>query len=458
VQQALTALKLSTGSGVAEAAEAVAAGRFPGVKQLVLKDGATGAAGLADLIALLGPRLQQLSCMGGGVISSLPLLVLQGQLRQLELELPQPSLPSSQRVLLSCLPYSLSQLTSLSRLVLTGPDNPPGVEPVPLGPLSCLAQLRELSLGGAVQPASLPPALTAITLSSTAGLLLPVISSCLQLARVELKAALLPDEFVHDDARGFWAALTPLTGLTALEGCVAGLEGEEMLIGDGNDDSWSVVSRLRRLCLGHAENAVDGIGVFGSHRISGIISGLTALEALWVEHDTEIFPSNLRELRITSTNGDAPRLGAYSNITSLTLELHEDDEVCFSDLPPLLKELTLVQQGWDPDSSMSLGKLHPLPHLRRLNVHGFELSSVAMCCIVAMHPCLEEVHFYRPLLKWFVTPKFVWESDAEGVLKQAQRALELLARKPVVMVSEVAASLEGNGGWISPVVLKTLKA
>jgi hypothetical protein len=308
-----------------------------------------------------------------------------------------------------------------------------------------------------VQPASLPPALTAITLSSTAGLLLPVISSCLQLARVELKAALLPEEFVHDNARGVWAALTPLTGLTALEGCVAGLEGEQMLIGDGDADSWPVVSRLRRLCLGHAGNTVDGIEVFNSHQVRGNISGLTALEALWVEHHTAIFPSNLRELRIGSTTGNAPRLGAYSNITSLTLELHDDDEVCFFGLPPLLKDLTLVQQGWGPCSALI--DLHPLPHLRRFSMHGFELPLAAVCCNIAMHPCLEEVHFYRPRLHYHFNDLSVeYISDVKEVLEHARSALRFLARKPVVMVLEVADFMEGFGDWISPVVLKTMKA
>jgi hypothetical protein len=266
----------------------------------------------------------------------------------------------------------------------------------------------------------------------------------------------LPEDWLVD-ARGFWAALTPLTGLTALEGCVAGLEGAWMYVGDGNADSWPVVSRLRRLCLGHTGDSVDGIEVYLSHQVSGTISGLTALEALWVDHGTQIYPTNLRELRLHSVFRDSFQgFMTYSSITSLTLELHEGDEVYFSDLPPLLKVLTLVQQVWQP--FIRLGNLHPLPHLRRLSVHGFELSLAAMCCIVARHPCLEEVHFYRPLLPHIRGWGIELISDVEDVLEHARCALGLLARKPVVMVSEVDDSMDHVGNWVSPVVLKTLKA
>jgi hypothetical protein len=277
----------------------------------------------------------------------------------------------------------------------------------------------------------------------------------LQLARVDLQAAVLPEEW-REHAQYFWAAFTPLTSLTALEGCVTEL-GDGMFIGDGDADSWPVVSRLRRLCLGYTGTSVDGIEVYFCIQVSGNISGLTALEALWVDHEFgHVYPANLRELRVNSMYDAVPLLGAYSNITSLTLELHANAEVCFSNLPPLLKEMTLVEKGWVP--RIRLGNMLPLPHLRRFIVHGFEVSLASMCCVLAMHPRLEEVHFYRPILQYFDGVDSEFRSDAADVLEHARCALGLFVRKPVVKVVEVDDSLKYLAIWVSPVVVGTWEA
>jgi hypothetical protein len=432
VQRTAAALRLHTGDDVTAAAAAVALGRFPNVVQLELEAKAVADADASLLLALKAPKLRQLSSLSGSsaVISSLSNIARYSQLCHLKLELAEPAPPAHQLLLRQ----SLSQLVSLSRLTLVGQQEDQGML-LPLGSMSCMSNLRELSLGGLVQPTDQPPAVTALTLNCSAGRVLPSVSSCLVLEQLHLCSVLLPEHWI-DSVESFWVALTPLTRLTRLEGSIRDLGAWWGNVGSEAADSLPVVQRLRRLCLSciETEPFADGQRVHARFSRAGSLSQLTGLEALWLDYivdddddDENVLqlPLGLRELRIPIDLGRS--LESYRNLTALTVEVvNEEYPVNLDKLPPSLQELTLVADVHCLDEE--IGTLKMMPELRRFTLFGFKLSVATIAAIICLHPCLEEVHFYR-------------HSDdyiEEAFIGQVREVLQVLHRKPVVKVSKVS--------------------
>jgi hypothetical protein len=221
------------------------------------------------------PQLQQLSFMcpartGRYLIPSLASL---SHLASLKLSLGSLQAP----VHYSLLDAAFSQLVQLTHLTLSLEGVPAGA--AALQSLSCLSQLRELSLAGEVEAGYLPTALTALTMGGDRTTDIPLVSGCLQLERLVLENALLPGR--NQSADALWATLTPLTALRDLEGTVDGYDAWAR-VGSEAASSLPVLQRLERFCIGFHSLFGDGRNGCGCVEGLGHIRGFTKLQALWL--------------------------------------------------------------------------------------------------------------------------------------------------------------------------------
>jgi hypothetical protein len=427
VKGALTSLHLNTEEDVLLVAAAVAKGEYHRVARLHIGDKAAASPHLATLVALLAPKLQQLISSGNSpsIIPCLATLVSYSTLSSLSLTLPSLH-PASQGPLLIRL---LGQLTCLTALTLDIDEPPAALTSTPF-PLASLPQLNQLALGGKVAVCSLPPGLTALTLTNHAASVLPHVSSCLSLQRLGFDAAILPDD--HDTSQHLWDTLAPLTALSALEGTFEVYGSGEVdsdhwaEVGAAAADSLAVAQRLKRLCLGDVSSPtmLDGMDVSWFMGPCGDLSVLTNLEALWVQFSAvggvpQNPPPRLRELRVNVYEGDEDtNLCSYTGLTSLTLELSADNPM----LPLLpvaeLRELVVVCHV---DVEGQLGNFDFMPKLQRFTYHGKELKSTVLAAILSLGPSLEEVELFV--------------EDPQAVSEAAQEFLEPKRHKPVVKVS-----------------------
>jgi hypothetical protein len=367
------------------------------------------------------PQLQQLSFVCPPFTISgrclIPCLATLSHLASLKLSLGSLHAPFHY----SLLEAAFSQLMQLTHLTLKLDQVPAGA--AALQSLSCLSQLRELSLAGEVEAGHLPTALTALTIGDDRTRDLPLVSGCLQLERLVLDDALLPGE--PESADALWATLTPLTALRVLEGTIDPTASDTWAyIGSEEASSVSVLQRLERFCMSNYINFGDGHGVWDCvRRGSGHITRFTNLQALWLGCLIPLdVPSSVTEMRSSSFHqGD---MSTWESVTSLTLDVWAGQCQPLNQLPPRLQELAIVH--YDEPREICISDLAPLPYLQQLSLWDGGLSSAVLGTLFAFSPCLEHVHLYR-------------RQGLEEVAAIAREALSLLHHKPAVSIHSIGA-------------------
>jgi hypothetical protein len=323
----------------------------------------------------------------------------------------------------SLLGAAFSQLMQLTHLTLKLDQVPAGA--AALQSLSCLSQLRELSLAGSVEAGHLPTALTALTMSGDRTRDLPLVSGCLQLHRLVLKKALLPGN--PESADALWGILTPLTALRVLNGTIdsTGSIATWACMGSEETSNLSILQRLERFWIGFSYQFGDGRNVWDCvMRGSGHITGFTKLQALCLAGDIPAaLPSSLTQLRVSSS--DDVDMRTWENVTSLTLEVWTDRTQLLHQLPPKLQELSIVHQ--EETREVWISQIAPLSHLQRLSVWEGGLSSALLVALFGFSPCLEQVHLYR-------------RQGSEEVAVMAREALGVLHHRPAVKLHRINAS------------------
>ena len=374
------------------------------------------------------------------LLSSLP------RLQELRLTAPPAATPRAvQRY--SFLNDSLSTLIALTRLSLQIPSSSK-VAAVPLPSLSSLSSLQDLCLGGELAARSLPTGITTLRLHESAGTNLSHVSSCIHLQGLQLVDAYLPEGWEGDSGM-FWAALRPLTALTAIVGTLDYM-GEFLgdpcwtEVGSGAPDSLPVVQRLNQLCLGEPCTMLPGITVNDRICSKGTLTIFTNLEMLWLDCPKgtpplgESLPLGLRQLRLRG----AADIRRYTNLTSLTLEVKEGGRgMSVNQMPTSLQELSVVHHE-DHKGCLGLRSFARLPRLQRCSCWA------PTCCftpekvreIVRLGPQLAHVHMY-------VVPDIFHDYTASEVAEVAAMACGGLKRAPKVQVSQLQPTDVSKGFW-----------